>query len=371
VAQIAASIKEFGFTNPILIDDEGSIIAGHGRVMAARKLLLDTVPTITLSGLSDIQKRAYIIADNKLALNAGWDNELLMLELNALSDADYDLDLTGFSADEISDLMPEQLTEGLTDEDAVPDVPEIPHTVLGDVWLLGKHRVMCGDSTSVTDMDSLMNGNLANMLHTDPPYGVDFEGVTNDHLKAEALKEFLTSALTTAYTALHEGSNVYVWHADITAYEFIGAFRESGFKQARPSTIQWVKPSLTMSQGDYHSQNEPCLYGWKEGKGRVRVADRKQTTVWNIARTTENKVQTTMKPVELCERAIINSSMPNSIVLDSFRVSGSTLIACEKTGRICVTMELFPAYVDVIVKRWQEFTGRKAIHADTGIEFPA
>lgn len=369
VAQVAASIQEFGFTNPVLIDQSGEIIAGHGRVLGARQLGMSSVPCIRLAHLNEAQKRAYVIADNKLALNAGWDEKLLGFEMSELSEMGFDIGLTGFSAEEIKELLPEKIPEGLTDEDAVPEVPINAVSKLGDVWILGKHRVMCGDSTSVTDMDSLMSGSLANMLHTDPPYGVDFEGITNDHLKAEALKEFLTSALTIAHTNLHDGSNVYVWHADITAYEFIGAFRDSGFTQARPATIQWVKPSLTMSQGDYHSQNEPCLYGWKEGKGRVRVADRKQTTVWNIARSTENKVHPTMKPVELCERAILNSSMPNSIVLDSFGGSGSTLIACEKTGRICVTMEQFPAYVDVIVKRWQEFTGGGAILEGDGRNF--
>ena len=193
-----------------------------------------------------------------------------------------------------------------------------------------KHRLMCGDSTSIDAVERLMDGRQANMLHTDPPYGVDYEGVPNDHLKDVHLESFLHDALTCAFAALEPGSNIYVWHADITALEFISAFRSAGFTQARPSTIQWVKSSLVMSQGDYHSQNEPCLYGWKDGKGRVRVKDRKQTTIWNMDRTNEANVHPTMKPVALCQRAIENSSVANHIVLDLFGGSGSTLVACEK-----------------------------------------
>jgi len=369
VAQIAASIREFGWTNPILVDGANGIIAGHGRVLAARKLGMDEVPCIELSGLSDTQRRAYIIADNKLALNAGWDDELLAIEFAELADAGFDNLLTGFTQDEIDALTPEQIPEGLTDEDAVPEVQAEPVSKLGDVWVLGKHRVMCGDSTSIDAVERLMDGRKANMLHTDPPYGVDYEGVPNDHLKDVQLEAFLHDALSCAFTALAPGSNIYVWHADITALEFISAFRSAGFKQARPSTIQWVKPSLTMSQGDYHSQNEPCLYGWKEGSGRVRVKDRKQTTIWKCDRTDEAKVHPTMKPVELCQRAIENSSEVNGIVLDLFGGSGSTLIACEKTARDCRMMELEPKYCDVIVRRWQEFTGKQATHEATGATF--
>jgi DNA modification methylase len=369
VAQIAASIKEFGFTNPILIDEQSGIIAGHGRLLAARKLQLTEIPCIRLSHLSDAQKRAYVIADNKLALNAGWDDEMLALELGDLKDMEFDLSLTGFSTDEINALLTPTVVKGLTDEDAVPEIPENPVTKLGDVWVLGKHRLMCGDSTSVDAVEQLMDGQKANLLHTDPPYGVDYEGVPNDHLKDAQLEQFLVDALACAYIVLHPGSNVYVWHADITALEFISAFRKAGFKQARPSTIQWIKPSLVMSQGDYHLQNEPCLFGWKEGSGRVRVKDRKQTTLWHCDRSTETKVHPTMKPVELCQRAIENSSVQNCIVLDLFGGSGSTLIACEKTGRINRSMELDPKYCDVIVQRWQEFTGKTAFLESTNEPF--
>jgi DNA modification methylase len=343
------------------VDGNNSIIAGHGRLLAARKLGYKEVPTIELSDLTETQKKAYIIADNRLALNAGWDNELLTIELNDLLADGFALELLGFDPKELDALLEPEIVQGLTDEDAVPDLPDEPTTKLGDIYQLGNHRLMCGDSTSIDAVDKLMDGQKANMLHTDPPYGVDYEGITNDHLKTEALQQFLTDAFVCAWTVMHDGSNVYIWHADITAYEFIGAFRNAGFKQARPSTIQWVKDSLVMSQGDYHSQNEPCLYGWKEGKGRVRVADRKQTTIWRISKEKHQKIHPTMKPIELCERAILNSSMPNSIVLDLFGGSGSTLIACEKQNRHARLMELDPKYCDVIVRRWEDFTGKKAV----------
>jgi DNA modification methylase len=360
VAQLAASIREFGFTNPVLVDDQNNLIAGHGRLLAARKLKMDKVPVVVVTGLDDRKRRALVIADNKLALNAGWDEEALRIELEDLS-ADFG-ELMGFSEDELLALLKQDASDGLTDDDAVPEAPEVPITVEGDVWVLGNHRLMCGDSTSIDAVEKLMAGRKANMLHTDPPYGVDYEGVPNDHLKDASLEAFLHDALSCAFTVLAPASNVYVWHADITALEFITAFRSAGFKQARPPTIQWVKPSLTMSQGDYHSQNEPCLYGWKEGSGRVRVKDRKQTTIWKCDRTDEKKVHPTMKPVELCQRAIENSSDVNGIVLDLFGGSGSTLIACEKTSRDCRMMELDQKYCDVIINRWQNFTGKKAIH---------
>jgi DNA modification methylase len=365
VAQLAASIREFGFTNPVLIDEQANLIAGHGRLLAARKLKMEQVPAVVVTGLDDRRRRALVIADNKLALNAGWDEEALRVELEDLA-TDFG-ELMGFSQDELVDLLKKnEVTEGLTDEDAVPEAPEEPITREGDVWLLGRHRLMCGDSTSIDAVNKLMAGRKANMLHTDPPYGVDYEGVPNDHLKDAQLEAFLHDALSCAFTALAPGSNVYVWHADITALEFISAFRSAGFKQARPPTIQWVKPSLTMSQGDYHSQNEPCLYGWKEGSGRIRVKDRKQTTIWKCDRTDEAKVHPTMKPVELCQRAVENSSDVNGIVLDLFGGSGSTLIACEKTGRDCRMMELDPKYVDVIINRWQDYTGQQATLEATG-----
>jgi len=364
--QIKRSITEFGFTNPILIDENNGIIAGHGRLQAAQELGIKLVPTILLEGLTEAQRKAYVIADNNLALNAGWDLDVLKLEIEGLGEFDFDIDLLGFDDDFLAGLMEEEPADGLTDEDEVPELEDDPVTVEGDVWILGNHRLMCGDSTKIDAVEKLMDGRKANMLHTDPPYGVDYEGVPNDHLKDSQLEAFLHDAFSSAFAFLESGSNVYVWHADITALEFISAFRSAGFTQARPSTIQWLKPSLVMSQGDYHSQNEPCLYGWKDGKGRVRVKDRKQTTIWKIERTTDAKIHPTMKPVELCERAIQNSSVANCIVLDLFGGSGSTMIACEKTNRNCRMMELDPKYCDVIIKRWQDFTGKEAVLESNG-----
>lgn len=380
VAQIASSIKEFGFTNPILIDDEGSIIAGHGRVMAARKLNLDTVPTITLSGLSEIQKRAYIIADNKLALNAGWDNELLMLELNALSDADYDLDLTGFSADEISDLMPEQITEGLTDEDAVPDVPEVPHTVLGDVWILGKHRVMCGDSTSIDEVEKLMP-ETANMIFTDPPYLMDFTGgihadgtksynakhgvIKNDKMSEKDGDDFL-DAINSIIKIKVDGA-FYITFYRLGINKYYASMDRVGL-QCR-SLVIWDKGNHTLSNSDYMSMYEPMFYGWVNN--HKFYGGKNGMDIWRIKRTAKNDLHPTMKPVELVEKAIQDGSQINALVLDLFGGSGTTVIACEKHGRHARLMELDPKYCDVIIKRWQDFTGKKATHADTGLEFPA
>jgi len=366
VEQIKRSMTEFGFTNPILIDENNGIIAGHGRLQAAQELGIKLVPTILLEGLTEAQRKAYVIADNNLALNAGWDLDVLKLEIEGLGEFDFDIDLLGFDDDFLAGLMKKDPSDGLTEEDAVPDLQDDHVTVEGDVWILGNHRLMCGDSTRIDAVEKLMDGRKANMLHTDPPYGVDYEGVPNDHLKDSQLEAFLHDAFSSAFAFLESGSNVYVWHADITALEFISAFRSAGFTQARPSTIQWLKPSLVMSQGDYHSQNEPCLYGWKDGKGRVRVKDRKQTTIWKIERTTDAKIHPTMKPVELCERAIQNSSVANCIVLDLFGGSGSTMIACEKTNRNCRMMELDPKYCDVIIKRWQDFTGKEAVLESNG-----
>jgi DNA modification methylase len=365
VAQIAASIKEFGWTNPILIDGEDGIIAGHGRLLAARKLGMVDVPCIELSGLTELQRKAYIIADNKLALNAGWDDELLAIEFEELTEGGFDNLLTGFSQDEIDALTPEQLTEGLTDEDAVPDVPEIPHTVLGDVWVLGNHRVMCGDSTSIDAVEKLMDGQKADMVFTDPPYGVDYKGIHNDD--RSGLEDLLRSAFGNYLALSKSGASIYCFHSDRCADIFNKVFREFFHFS---SMIIWAKNSLTLSQTDYQSQHEPCLYGWMDNGTHSWHSDRKQTSLWRFDK---ERVEghTTPKPVELVAKAIVNSSKGGDCIIDLFGGSGSTLIASEKTGRDARLMELDPKYVDVIIKRWKEFTGRKAIHADTGLEFPA
>ena len=363
VAQIAASIREWGWTTPILVDADGGIIAGHGRVLAARKLGISEVPVIIATGWSDEQKRAYVIADNKLALNAGWDNELLNLELQELSGLGFNMELTGFTDEEIKALMPVEVTEGLTDEDDTPPVPEQPVTVLGDVWVMGKHRVMCGDSTSVDAVDRLMDGQKADMVFTDPPYGVDYEGINND--SRDGLADLLRQAFANYVLASKPGAPVYVFHSDRCADIFHQVFREHFHFS---SMCIWVKPSIVLSQTDYQSRHEPCMYGWVDGKAHQWHADRKQTSVWEFGKESVEG-HTTPKPVDLVAYAITNSSRASEAVLDLFGGSGSTLIACEKTNRHARLMELDPKYCDVIVKRWQDFTGKQAVHLESGKTF--
>jgi len=374
VAQIAASIKEFGFTNPVLIDETGSIIAGHGRVMAARKLAITDVPSIRLTHLTDAQKKAYVIADNKLALNAGWDDEMLAVELTDLKDMGFDLDLTGFSTDEIEALLAPTGTEGLTDEDAVPEVPEAPVTVLGDVWLLGKHRLMCGDSTSIDAVEKLMAGGGADMLLTDPPYNVAYEGGTkekltiqNDSMGDDQFRQFLRDAFVTANTVMKKGAVFYIWHADTEGYNFRGACNDAGLNVRQ--CLIWKKSSLVMGRQDYHWKHEPCLYGWKEGAGHLWATDRKQTTILEFDKPSRNGEHPTMKPVGLFEYQMLNNTKGGDIVLDLFGGSGTTIIAAEKNGRYGYLMELDPKYCDVIVQRWQEFTGQTATLESNGKPF--
>jgi DNA modification methylase len=362
VAQIAASIKEFGWTNPILIDGESGIIAGHGRLLAARKLGMDKVPVIELAHLSDTQKRALIIADNKLALNAGWDNEMLALEFEELKLEGFDLKLTGFGDEEIDALNPEQI-EGLTDEDAVPDVPDEPITKLGDIYQLGKHRLMCGDSCSITDMEKLCDGQPVDMWLTDPPYNVAYEGGTgltikNDNMADDAFRQFLRDAYIAADVVMKPGAVFYIWHADLEGYNFRGAAKDAGWTVRQ--CLIWKKSSLVMGRQDYHWKHEPCLYGWKDGAGHLWSADRKQTTILEFDKPSRNGEHPTMKPVELFEYQMLNNTKGGDIVLDSFGGSGTTMIAAEKNGRYARLMELDPKYCDVIVKRWEDFTGKKA-----------
>jgi len=374
VAQIAASIREFGFTNPVLIDEVNGIIAGHGRVMAARKLKLTEVPCIRLSHLSESQKRAYIIADNKLALNAGWDNAMLKLELADLKALDFDLDLTGFNTDEIDALLADKGTEGLTDPDDTPEPPVEPVTRLGDIWLCGEHLVMCGSSLEMTAMEQLCGKQRVDMLLTDPPYNVAYTGKTkdaltikNDSMTDESFRAFLRDAFVTADAVMKPGAVFYVWHADSEGYNFRGACKDAGW-QVRQCLI-WQKNSLVMGRQDYHWQHEPCLYGWKDGAGHLWASDRKQTTLMKFDRPSRSEIHPTMKPVALFEYQMLNNTKGGDIVLDSFGGSGTTLIAAEKNGRIARIMELDPKYVDVIVKRWENFTGEKAVLELTGEPF--
>lgn len=380
VAQIAASIKEFGFTSPVLVDADGGIIAGHGRVLAARKLSLDEVPCIRLDYLTETQRKAYIIADNKLALNAGWDDQMLLLEIQELEAAEFDLTLLGFTPDELSSLTPEEIAPGLTDEDAVPEVQPDPISKLGDVWLLGKHRVMCGSSTVIADMEKLVNDREVDMWLTDPPYNVAVQGgnhgdpsrtnglkIQNDSMSDEDFRAFLRDAYVTADLVMKPGAVFYIWHADSEGFNFRGAAIDAGW-QVRQCLI-WKKSSLVMGRQDYHWKHEPCLYGWKEGAGHLWATDRKQTTILEFDRPSRNGEHPTMKPVELFEYQMLNNTKGGDIVLDSFGGSGTTVIAAEKNGRVGYAMELDPKYVDVIVRRWQEFTGKQATHAATGATF--
>jgi site-specific DNA-methyltransferase (adenine-specific) len=374
VSQLAASIKEWGWTTPVLVDEQGGIIAGHGRTLAAQKLKMAEVPVMVAKGWSDAKKRAYVLADNKLAMNAGWDNEMLALELGEIGELGFDLDMTGFTAEEIEALTPEQIEPGLTDEDAVPEVPEQPVTVLGDVWLLGKHRLMCGDSTNVDAVSKLTNGGGVDMLLTDPPYNVAYEGGTkekltiqNDSMGNDQFRQFLRDAFVTADTVMKKGAVFYIWHADSEGYNFRGACQDAGW-QVRQCLI-WKKSSLVMGRQDYHWKHEPCLYGWKDGAGHLWATDRKQTTILEFDKPSRNGEHPTMKPVALFEYQMLNNTKGGDIVLDLFGGSGTTMLAAEKHGRHGYLMELDPKYCDVIIKRWQDFTGKIATHAETGQPF--
>jgi DNA modification methylase len=369
VAQIAASIKEFGFRNPILVDGVG-IIAGHGRLMAAQKLNLDKVPTIDCSDMTESQKKAYIIADNKLAMNAGWDMDFLKLELQDLEDADFDLSLTGFEDKELDQLLAPEIEEGLTDEDAVPETPIEPKTKLGDIYILGNHRLMCGDSTSVTDVEKLLEGQKADLLFTDPPYGVSYEGGHNkkkrqgiiaDTLQGEDLTDLFYESLSCAITWLKDGAALYVWYASGKSVETFASLSKLPLKLR--AVIQWykVKSGLGAFMSQYIPNCEPCMYLHKENCSPAWYGPSNEKTVWELKKEPKNDYHPTQKPVELPERAVSNSSKAGDTVLDLFGGSGSTLIACEKLSRHARLMELDPKYCDVIVKRWEDFTGKKAI----------
>lgn len=360
VAQIAASIKEWGFTTAVLVDEDGGIIAGHGRLMAARKLGMTEVPVMVAAGWSDAQKRAYVIADNKLALNAGWDNELLALELADIQSLGFDVELTGFSDEEIKDLMPVEITEGLTDEDDAPAVQENPVTVAGDVWVMGKHRLMCGDSTSIDAVDGLMDGQKADMVFTDPPYNIDYQGVKDRREKIKNDKMSDSDFLDFLMQSLMPCDVMYVCCSWQYSHLFKQAMQEIG--HPAKAMIVWDKVNPAQHLDLYFKQHEIIFYHGPFGGNKTVRGD-----VWQIKRQ-QNTVHPTMKPVELIEMAL--SDHPGKkIVYDSFGGSGSTLIACEKTGRHARLMELDPKYCDVIVKRWQDFTGQKAVHAESGKTF--
>jgi len=383
VAQIAASIKEFGFTNPILTDGDNGIIAGHGRLMAARKLGMETVPTIELSHLTPAQRRAYIIADNKLALNAGWDMDLLSVEMVGLRDEGFDLSLIGFGEDELATILAVK-TEGLTDPDEVPELTDDPVTKPGDIWLLGKHRLMCGDSTVATDVERLLAGVAPHLMVTDPPYGVEYSaGWRNEAMPEKndpnrwktgsgratgAVMNDDRSDWSEAY-ALFPGDVAYVWHAGNKAHTVADSMEANGLNIR--AQIIWAKNQFVIGRGDYHPQHEPCWYAVRKGKKGHYGGGRKQSTVWNIDKPRKSETgHSTQKPVECMKRPIENNSSPGQAVYEPFSGSGTTIIAGEMTGRAIYAMELSPAYVDVAVKRWEAFTGEQATLEGSGETFP-
>lgn len=368
VSQIAASIVEFGFLNPILVDTDAGIIAGHGRLQAAKQLGLAQVPVVVLDHLTENQKRAYLIADNKLALNAGWDEELLRAEITALAAEKFDLPLMGFSDDELADLLADSnAATGNTDEDAVPEVPVEPVTKTGDVYVLGNHRLLCGDSTVLADVERVLDGALADMVFCDPPYNVDYGNTAKDKMRGndrtimndnlgEGFEKFLYDACVNML-AVCKGA-LYVCMSSSELHTLQRAFVAAGGKWS--TFVIWAKNTFTLGRSDYQRQYEPILYGWKQGTDHFWCGARDQGDVWFVNKPRVNDLHPTMKPVELVERAIRNSSKTRDIVLDSFGGSGTTLIACEKLGRHARLIELDPKYCDVIVKRWEEFTGKKA-----------
>ena len=364
VDKIASVIKEFGFRVPVVAKSDGLVVDGHLRLKAAKKLGLTEIPVILADDMTETQIKAFRISVNKMAELAEWDNEMLALEIADLKDAGYDLGLTGFSADELDAMNPEVI-EGLTDEDAVPDAPDEPKTKLGDIYKLGNHRLMCGDSTSVDAVTKLTRGGGVDMLLTDPPYNVAYEGKTkesltiqNDSMGDDQFRQFLRDAFVTADTVMKKGAVFYIWHADSEGYNFRGACQDAGWKVRQ--CLIWKKSSMVMGRQDYHWKHEPCLYGWKEGAGHLWATDRKQTTILEFDKPSRNGEHPTMKPVALFEYQLLNNTKGGDIVLDLFGGSGTTMLAAEKHGRHAMLMELDPKYCDVIISRWESFTGKQA-----------
>jgi len=375
VAQIAASIAEFGFLNPILVDTNAGILAGHGRLLAARKLQLTEVPVIVLDHLTEAQKRAYIIADNQLALNAGWDEDLLRLELAALQDEDFNVGLIGFEDQELARLLAAQdAAEGLTDEDAVPELPETPVSLVGDLWILGDHRLLVGDATVGTDVARLMAGDAADLIFTDPPYNVSYEGYTEDRLTIQGdrmsdadFKQFLEAAFRSYRAVVKPGASMYVCHSSSWQREFENTLEVAGFEVR--CQIIWAKNTFAWGFGRYKFQHEPIFYCHVAGEKDPWYGDKTQSTLWNEKKPAANRIHPTAKPVELVERALLNSSKAGDVVADLFGGSGSTLIGCERRGRKARIMEIDPKYADCICRRFQDFTGKRAMLDGDGRTF--
>lgn len=360
IAQIAASIKEFGFLAPVVISGDNTILCGHGRFYAAQRLGLKKIPCIKEEHLTETQRRAYIIADNKLSLNAGWDDNLLAVEIADLQGENFDLSLTGFDEKEIADLFSsgEKSNAHEDNYDLTAALEKAAFVVRGDIWTVGRHRLMCGDATSSDDVSALMDGKKANLIVTDPPYGVSFTSssglkIQNDSIKGEEFYEFLKKSFDNMAAHLENGGAAYVFHADTEGLCFRRAFVDAGFHLA--GVCIWVKNSLVLGRSDYQWQHEPVLYGFLKNGKHCWYSDRKQTTIWNFDKPKRNENHPTSKPLDLLAYPICNSSQENAIVLDTFGGSGSTLMSCEQTNRICHTMELDPKYASVILRRYVEY----------------
>lgn len=360
ITKLRSSLREFGFINPVIIDREYNVIAGHGRILAAKEEGIEEVPCVFVDYLTPAQKKAYILADNRMAMDAGWDEELLRVEIEALQAESFDVGLTGFDEKDIAELFAGEDGDAQDDDfDVDEELQKPPVSKSGDVWLLGNHRLICGDSTKEETYAVLMDGKKANLVVTDPPYNVNYEGsagkIQNDNMENDKFYQFLLDAFLNMEKAMADDASIYVFHADTEGLNFRKAFSDAGFYQS--GTCIWKKQSLVLGRSPYQWQHEPCLYGWKK-KGRHQwYSDRKQTTIWEFDKPKKNGDHPTMKPIPLIAYPIKNSSMSNCIILDPFGGSGSTLIACEQLGRICHTIELDEKYCDVIVKRYIEQVG--------------
>ena len=362
ITKLRSSLREFGFVNPVIVDRDFNIIAGHGRVMAAKEEGIKQVPCVYADYLTEAQKKAYIIADNRMAMDAGWDEELLRVELEALDAADFDLAMTGFDEKELADLFSDDTDSEAEDDDfdLTAALEKAAFVEPGDVWIVGKHRLVCGDATSKEDVEKLMDGKKANMLLTDPPYGVSFKSssgltIKNDSMKNEEFYNFLKASFDAVVEHMEKGGVGYVFHADTEGLNFRQAFVDAGFHLA--GCCIWVKDSLVLGRSDYQWQHEPVLYGFLQNGSHPWFSDRKQTTIWNFKKPKRNENHPTSKPLDLLGYPIGNSTQENAIVVDTFGGSGSTMMACEQMNRVCYMMELDPKYASVILRRYVEDTG--------------
>ncbi len=362
LAKLRSSLREFGFINPVIIDRDFNVIAGHGRIAAAKEEGITEVPCVFVDYLTEAQKKAYILADNRMALDAGWDEELLRIEIESLQGADFDVSLTGFGEDEIADLFAGDGEKDVKDDDfdLSAALEKAAFVEKGDIWTVGRHRLMCGDATNAEDVAALMDGKKANLIVTDPPYGVSFKSgsglsIQNDSMKGDEFYTFLYNSFVCMVEHLESGGAAYVFHADTEGLNFRKAFVHAGFHLA--GVCIWVKNSLVLGRSDYQWQHEPVLYGFLKNGKHPWYSDRKQTTIWNYDKPKRNKNHPTSKPLDLLGYPISNSSQENAIVLDTFGGSGSTMMACEQTNRICFMCELDEKYASVILRRYVEDTG--------------